>query len=70
MKKNMKKNWFLMAMLFVFAIFLAGCTQGNAIEGGEPDDVIDIVWYPNESGNELKASRDAIGEVVDRKSVV
>ena len=28
----------------------------------EVDDVIKMVWYPNESGEDLKASRDEIGQ--------
>ncbi|UJL45922.1 PhnD/SsuA/transferrin family substrate-binding protein [Virgibacillus sp. NKC19-16] len=60
----MKRNLTLIVMLSVFMLFLAACSQGSASEGEGPDDVIDIVWYPNESGNELKASRDAIGSTV------
>ncbi|MBS3681942.1 PhnD/SsuA/transferrin family substrate-binding protein [Ornithinibacillus massiliensis] len=44
-------------------IVLSACTSGNAQEPGDYD-VIDIVWYPNESGNDLKAARDAIGEAI------
>nr|WP_087973820.1 PhnD/SsuA/transferrin family substrate-binding protein [Oceanobacillus rekensis] len=62
----MKRNNFLVGMLFVFALMLAACSSGNA-EGGsaEVDEVIDIVWYPNESGNDMKSSRDEIGSVIE-----
>lgn len=44
-------------------IVLSACNSGNAQEPGDYD-VIDIVWYPNESGNDLKAARDAIGDAI------
>lgn len=62
----MKRSW-LAAMLLLFAAFLAACAEGSAGAGGkkEVDDVIDIVWYPNESGSDLKSSRDEIGKLIE-----
>ncbi|WP_143833736.1 PhnD/SsuA/transferrin family substrate-binding protein [Oceanobacillus senegalensis] len=51
------KKWMLIVTLLVTTV-LGACSAGSA---GEADNVIDIVWYPNESGNELKTARDAIG---------
>lgn len=60
----MKKKWYVLAMLFVSILLLAACSDGSA-ESGEVDDVIEIVWYPNESGNDMKSSRDEIGSVIE-----
>lgn len=63
----MKKNGFLVGILVLLFAVLSACSDGSA-EGGdgevEVDDVIDIVWYPNESGNDLKGARDEIGAVI------
>ncbi|MCM3398589.1 PhnD/SsuA/transferrin family substrate-binding protein [Oceanobacillus profundus] len=62
----MKKNWYLVGMLALVLVMLAACSGGTASgEDGEVDDVIDIVWYPNESGNDMKSSRDEIGRVIE-----
>ena len=57
----MKKNLLLLALLAVFSVFLAACSESSA---GEVDDVINMVWYPNESGSDLKSSRDEIGKLI------
>lgn len=59
----MRKKWSILALLVLGMVLLGACSQG-ASGSSEPDDTINIVWYPNESGNELKASRDAIGQVI------
>ncbi|WP_156288940.1 PhnD/SsuA/transferrin family substrate-binding protein [Oceanobacillus salinisoli] len=59
----MQKKWTLLILLFTFTAMLAACSTGSAGEA-EVDDVIDIVWYPNESGNDLKGARDAIGSEI------
>ncbi|WP_339226244.1 PhnD/SsuA/transferrin family substrate-binding protein [Oceanobacillus sp. FSL K6-2867] len=62
----MKKNWYLVGMLVLVLAMLGACSGGTASgEDGEVDDVIDIVWYPNESGNDMKSSRDEIGRVIE-----
>ncbi|AUJ24761.1 PhnD/SsuA/transferrin family substrate-binding protein [Virgibacillus dokdonensis] len=63
----MKKTLTRFGVLLLLAIFAVGCSEGNASteEGkAEVDDVIDVVWYPNESGEDLKSSRDEIGKVI------
>ncbi len=50
--------------MLLLAIAAVGCSTGNANGEAEVDDVIDIVWYPNESGEDLKSSRDEIGKVI------
>lgn len=62
----MKKNWYLVGMLVAVLVMLAACSGGSAAGGdGEVDDVINVVWYPNESGNDMKSSRDEIGRVIE-----
>ncbi|MCC2249423.1 MAG: PhnD/SsuA/transferrin family substrate-binding protein [Bacillota bacterium] len=60
----MKKTITRIAVLLLLAIAAVGCSTGNANGEAEVDDVIDIVWYPNESGEDLKSSRDEIGKVI------
>ncbi|WP_121604087.1 PhnD/SsuA/transferrin family substrate-binding protein [Virgibacillus sp. Bac332] len=60
----MKKTITRIAVLLLLAIVAVGCSKGNANGEAEVDDVIDIVWYPNESGEDLKSSRDEIGKVI------
>ena len=43
---------------------LTACSGGNSSTAGKVDDVIKMVWYPNESGEDLKASRDEIGRMI------
>ncbi|WP_404451261.1 PhnD/SsuA/transferrin family substrate-binding protein [Virgibacillus necropolis] len=63
----MKKNWSLLTMLLLFILMLTACSEGSAgTENPEVDDVIDIVWYPNESGKDMKSSRDEIGGVIEK----
>ena len=62
----MKKNWPVLMMFLVAALLLVACSEGEA--GGkdtEVDDVIKIAWYPNESGTDMKSSRDEIGRVIE-----
>ncbi|MBD1222467.1 PhnD/SsuA/transferrin family substrate-binding protein [Virgibacillus halodenitrificans] len=61
----MKKSLTSLAVLLVLAVFAVGCSEKNAKEGNaEVDDVINVVWYPNESGEDLKSSRDEIGKII------
>ena len=48
-------------MLLIFTVLLTACSGGNGDtaktgNGGnaEVDDVIKMVWYPNESGEDMK----------------
>ncbi|MEH7482020.1 PhnD/SsuA/transferrin family substrate-binding protein [Neobacillus drentensis] len=65
------KTKFMFTMLLLFTVILTACAGGNGDtakdqNGGNAkvDDVIKIVWYPNESGENLKASRDEIGRLI------
>lgn len=58
------KKTLLMSSVLALSIALAACS-GQTSEG-KVDDKIDIVWYPNESGSDLKASRDEIGELIEK----
>ncbi|SFM08845.1 phosphonate transport system substrate-binding protein [Gracilibacillus orientalis] len=61
----MQKKWLLGVLFLVITVFSAACSMDSAEgEETEGDDVIDIVWYPNESGNDLKTARDAIGSEI------
>ena len=61
----MKKNWLLVGMLALVFVMLVACADGSAESGeSEVDDVINIVWYPNESGSDMKSSRDEIGRII------
>lgn len=59
----MKKSWFVSIMFLVVALLLSACSEGTA--GAKVDDVIKIAWYPNESGTDMKSSRDEIGRVIE-----
>jgi phosphonate transport system substrate-binding protein len=59
------KTKFMLTILLIFTVILTACNGGNAGGGNaEVDDVIKMVWYPNESGNDLKSSRDEIGRLI------
>lgn len=60
------------ALLSMSALALAACgNSGSATEDsttettGEYTDTITIVWYPNESGSDMEASREAIGSYIE-----
>ncbi|WP_087974880.1 PhnD/SsuA/transferrin family substrate-binding protein [Oceanobacillus rekensis] len=57
------KTKILLIMLLVFTVLLTACSGGNNATA-TVDDVIKIVWYPNESGEDLKSSRDEIGRLI------
>ena len=62
----MKKKWSITTMFLGAALLLAGCSEGEAgASESEVDDVIKIAWYPNESGSDMKSSRDEIGKVIE-----
>ncbi len=65
------KTKFMFTMLLIFTVLLTACGGGNGDtaktgNGGNAkvDDVIKMVWYPNESGENMKASRDEIGRLI------
>jgi phosphonate transport system substrate-binding protein len=49
-----------LTMLFLVSI-LAACSSSSA----NSNDKLTMVWYPNESGNDLKGARDEIGKVIE-----
>lgn len=67
----------LVYLLLGLTIFLAACGSGSgeastSDESGESadseagsDEPITVVWYPNESGNELEDGRDEIGAIIE-----
>ncbi|UOQ94688.1 PhnD/SsuA/transferrin family substrate-binding protein [Halobacillus shinanisalinarum] len=61
----MKKKVSLLVMFVVFAVSLTACSMGSAGGSTKADDVIDIVWYPNESGSDMKSSRDEMAKVIE-----
>ena len=70
------KTKFMFTMLLIFTVLLTACGGGNGDtaktgNGGnaEVDDVIKMVWYPNESGEDMKSSRDEIGRLFQRQQV-
>lgn len=61
----MKKNLSVITLSLAAAFMLSACSEGAAGAGKtEVDDVIKIVWYPNESGTDMKSSREEIGKVI------
>ena len=62
----MKKSWFGISLFLVVALLLSACSEGTAgAKDAKVDDVIKIAWYPNESGTDMKSSRDEIGRVIE-----
>lgn len=63
-ESKMKKRGFIVSVFAIFTLILSACSFGSANKV-EVDDVINIVWYPNESGADMKSSRDEIGKVIE-----
>lgn len=63
MKKKM-----MYTMLLIFTLVLTACSGNGGDSAGEGngkvDDVIKMVWYPNESGQDMKSSREEIGRLI------
>ncbi len=65
----------LVYLLLGLTIFLAACGSGSGEgasaedstddQGETNDDPIVLVWYPNESGNELEDGRDEMGKIIE-----
>lgn len=58
----MKKNLLLFLTMLLLASILTACSSGSAANSS---DTLTMVWYPNESGNDLKTARDEIGKVIE-----
>lgn len=68
----MKKLISIILLLTVMLSILVGCstsTASNENKSGHQStkekEVLTVVWYPNESGNDLRDARDAIGAVIE-----
>lgn len=57
----MKKTLLTLLTVIMLASILTACSTGNAANS----DTVMMVWYPNESGNDLKVARDEIGKVIE-----
>jgi len=57
---SMKK---LLIVLLILSTVAGIVSAGGASEGASKP--ITFVWYPNESGDELKASREAVGKIIE-----
>ena len=57
----MKKTLLSFLTILFLVSILAACSSSSA----NSNDKLTMVWYPNESGNDLKAARDEIGKVIE-----
>ena len=68
----MLKKLSLLTTILLLSALLVAC--GNAVDGkkgnnsSSKSDVIEIVWYPNESGEDMKSSRDEIGALIEEET--
>lgn len=63
----MTKKSSALAVLMGATLLLGACSDGSAEAGKtEVDDVIKVVWYPNESGSDMTSSRDEIGAAIEK----
>ncbi|MDQ0271837.1 PhnD/SsuA/transferrin family substrate-binding protein [Cytobacillus purgationiresistens] len=54
-------------LVLMLMLLLAACSESSGTGGKNTeaaDGEIDIVWYPNESGSDMKSSRDEIGALI------
>lgn len=58
----MRKNLLSFLTILLLASILTACSSGSAANSS---DTLTMVWYPNESGNDLKTARDEIGKVIE-----
>lgn len=57
----MKKNILSVLSMLILVLVLTACSTGSASNSDE----LTMVWYPNESGSDLKAARDEMGKVIE-----
>lgn len=76
----MSKKYVFLLMTILSVIFLAACNAKNETNVGNAEkneegtseavkktkDPLVMVWYPNESGSEMAASRDAFGKIFEQ----
>jgi phosphonate transport system substrate-binding protein len=58
----MRKKLLSFLTILLLASILTACSSGSAANSS---DTLTMVWYPNESGNDLKTARDEIGKVIE-----
>ena len=58
----MRKKLLSFLTILLLASILTACSSGSAANSS---DMLTMVWYPNESGNDLKTARDEIGKVIE-----
>lgn len=58
----MRKKLLSFLTIVLLASILTACSSGSAANSS---DTLTMVWYPNESGNDLKTARDEIGKVIE-----
>jgi len=59
----MKKTILSMVLLLILSSILGACSSEKSASSSSK--TITMVWYPNESGNDLKGARDEIGKVIE-----
>ncbi|WP_416827522.1 PhnD/SsuA/transferrin family substrate-binding protein [Ectobacillus polymachus] len=60
------KKAIALILFLVIATISAACGTQNSSAPVKTKDTITIAWYPNESGEDLKAAREEIGKVVEK----
>lgn len=61
----MKKVLMLFTCWMLIITMFTGCTSTGANNASKDYDTITMVWYPNESGNDLKGARDELAKVIE-----
>lgn len=61
----MKKTWSLILTGILAVAVAAGCSTTEA-GSGKGKDTLTIAWLPNESGEDMKTSRDEIGAMIEK----
>lgn len=67
----MKKLWILLmiSVLVLAACKTSGSPGGSGGGNGDKDkESLTMVWYPNESGKELKGAREEIGKIIEEET--
>lgn len=62
----MKKVSLIALVALLIVSLLAGCSASAGSGGNKEGDTIKFVWYPNESGEDLKGARDEIGKIIEK----
>ncbi|SKC47882.1 phosphate/phosphite/phosphonate ABC transporter substrate-binding protein [Maledivibacter halophilus] len=60
----MKKIFSLLVAITLLTTIFTGCSSSTE-KAGKDYDTITMVWYPNESGDDLKSARDEFAKVIE-----